>query len=403
MSEPRGPVYMTLPRELLAEPAVHARRDTSRPLGVPPASPSLQAIEEAAAILAKAEFPLIITSSAGRNPDCVGLLATLANDFALPVVQNETRDLNLQTNHPMHVGYDSSAWLGQADAVLVLDCVVPWIPKTVLPKAGAKIIHASSDPLAARFPFREIETDVLVGGDTRAILTMLHAALREAMKGKQSAIESRRKTISAAHDDQQIKRKQLVEKVKSQTPIHPVWLAACVNEAMAKDAIIVSELGLMAGHLDLNYPSSYMGGLLSGGLGFGLGAGLGAKIAAPKREVIISCGDGSYMFGNPLPFHYVARSENLPVLSIIHNNSSWHAVRRSTLDVYPEGVAAKANTMALTDLKPSPDFEKMADTCGGYGEKVEDPAELPKALKRALDKVRSGTPALLNVITVPGR
>lgn len=403
MSEPRGPVYMTLPRELLAEPAVHGRRDTKRPLGVPPAAPPQQSIDEAAAILAKAEFPLIITSSSGRDPACVALLAALASDFALPVVQNEVRDLNLPTNHPMHVGFDSSVWLDKADAILVLDSVVPWIPKTHAPKAGAKIIHASNDPLAARYPFREFETDLLVGGETRAIIAMLHAALRDAMKNKQSTIESRRKTITAAHEDLMVKRKQAIEKLKTQKPIHPAYLTACVNDVKAEDAVIVSELGLIAGQLDLTHPGSYMGGLLSGGLGFGLGAGLGAKIANPNREVIVSVGDGSYMFGNPLPFHYVARSENLPILTIIHNNSSWHAVRRSTLDVYPEGVAAKANTMALTDLKPSPDFEKMADTCGGYGEKVEDPAELPAALKRALDKVRSGTPALLNVITVPGR
>jgi len=74
-------------------------------------------------------------------------------------------------------------------------------------------------------------------------------------------------------------------------------------------------------------------------------------------------------------------------------------VRRATLDVYPDGAAAKANTMALTDLKPSPSFEKTIETCGGYGEKVENPGDLPGALKRAFDKVRSGTSAMLNVHT----
>ena len=102
-----------------------------------------------------------------------------------------------------------------------------------------------------------------------------------------------------------------------------------------------------------------MGSLLAGGLGFGLGAALGAKLAAPEREVISIVGDGSYMFGNPLPFHYVGRAENLPTLTIIANNQTWHAVRASTLDVFPGGYAAKANTMPLTELKPSPDYEKV--------------------------------------------
>ena len=68
MSEPRGPVYLTLPREVLADPATRARRSTVRPLGALPPEPAQAAIEEAAALIAKAEFPLIITSSVGRNP-----------------------------------------------------------------------------------------------------------------------------------------------------------------------------------------------------------------------------------------------------------------------------------------------------------------------------------------------
>jgi len=110
-------------------------------------------------------------------------------------------------------------------------------------------------------------------------------------------------------------------------------------------------------------------------------------------------GAGSYMFGNPLPFHYVRRAENLTTLTIIANNQVWHAVKRATLDVYPEGRAAKANVMPLTELKPSPDYEKVIETCGGHGEKVESPAALMPALRRGLEAVRSGTPALLNVFT----
>jgi acetolactate synthase I/II/III large subunit len=142
-----------------------------------------------------------------------------------------------------------------------------------------------------------------------------------------------------------------------------------------------------------------MGSLLAGGLGFGLGAALGAKLAAPEREVISVVGDGSYMFGNPLPFHFVGRAENLPTLTIIANNQVWHAVRQSTLDVFPGGHAAKANIMPLTELKPTPDYEKVITTCGGVGEKVEQPEQLLPALKRAFEAVRSGTPALVNVIT----
>jgi acetolactate synthase-1/2/3 large subunit len=55
--------------------------------------------------------------------------------------------------------------------------------------------------------------------------------------------------------------------------------------------------------------------------------------------------------------------------------------------------------MPLTELKPSPGFEKIVETCGGRGEKVEGPGELMGALERSIDAVRSGTPATLNVMT----
>ena len=130
-----------------------------------------------------------------------------------------------------------------------------------------------------------------------------------------------------------------------------------------------------------------------------MGAGLGAKLAAPEREVIVAVGDGSYMFGNPVSYHYVGRSEKLPTLTIVANNHSWHAVRQSTLDVFPDGHAAKANIMPLTRLDPSPDFEKVVETCGGRGEKVEGPDKLHAALERSLKTVGDGTPVTLNVLT----
>ncbi len=191
----------------------------------------------------------------------------------------------------------------------------------------------------------------------------------------------------------------VLEGARDQVPIHPAWLAECVNARKAKDAIVISELGVSPAFLDLTEPRTYIGNMLAGGLGMGLGAALGAKLAAPEREVIVTVGDGSYMFGNPLPYHYVARAENLPTLTIVANNQSWHAVRTATLDVYPDGDAAKANVMPLTELKPAPAYEKVIETCGGRGERVEKPGDLPGAIARGLEAVRSGIPALINVVT----
>ncbi len=273
MSEPRGPVYLTLPREVLMHPTVSARRDTVRPLGATAPEPSHRAIEEAANLLANAEFPLIVTASVGRNHAAVGALAALADAFAIPVVQSEARDLNLPTDHAMNMGFEAGAVLPKADVILVLDSIVPWMPRAHVPRRDAKIIHVAADPLATRYPFRDFEADLVIAGDPFAALSMLHAALADATKGKSAAMESRRKAAAAAREDLQTRQKKLLDTVKDQSPIHPAWLAHCVNQVKSEDAIIVNELGLSLPHLHLSKPGSFLGNLLSGGLGFGLGAG----------------------------------------------------------------------------------------------------------------------------------
>ena len=281
MSEPRGPVYLTLPREVLCDAAVAPRRNGARPLGASSAVPSRAAIEEAAALLAKAEFPLILTSSAGRTAEAMAGLTALAEDFALPVVQSEARDVSLSTAHPMCLGFDASAHLGKADVIAVFDSAVPWIPRLHPLRPHAKVICFGPDPLFTRYPFREFEGDLLVTGESAAAFAMLREALGEAMAGKGAAIEARRKAIAGLRAEMLAKRAKLIDQVKDQTPIHPLYLAHCLNELKARDAIIVNELGLPVSGLDITTPCSYLGSSLAGGLGFGLGAGLGAKLAAP--------------------------------------------------------------------------------------------------------------------------
>ncbi len=397
MSEPRGPVYLTLPREVLSDPATATRRDGRRSLGAIAAVPSQDAVDQVADLIARAQFPLIVTSALGRSPEAFAAFSKLTEEFALPVAQAEPSDLNLPTNHPMNLGFDMKSLLPRADVVLVLDAPVPWIPKAVTPGRDAKVVHISADPLETQYPFRDFEADLLVTGTARGALPLLHDNLRA--KLKRDDIEKRRKAVAAIRDEMLAARRRALEAAKGRMPISTSHIAACLNELKSKDAIIVNELGVPLSQLHMTEPGSYMGGLLAGGLGFGLGAALGAKLAAPEREVISVVGDGSYMFGNPLPFHYVGRAENLPTLTIISNNRTWYAVRQSTLDVFPEGHAAKANIMPLTELKPSPDYEKVITTCGGVGEKVEQPGDLLAALKRGFEAVRSGTPALVNVIT----
>ena len=151
--------------------------------------------------------------------------------------------------------------------------------------------------------------------------------------------------------------------------------------------ILVSESQLALGNMSLRNPGTFFGTSPSGGLGWGLGAGLGVKLGEPDKRVLNVVGDGSYMFGNPTPAHFVSAAYDLPVLTVIMNNKMWGSVRKATLGLYPEGAASSANQAPLTYLDPAPDYHKIVEASDGYGEEVKDPEDLPAALERGIKAV----------------
>ncbi len=399
MSAPKGPVYMSLPREVLAEQrADHGPLPRGRLLGATAAVPNAAAIEEAADMIAKAESPLIIAGHPSTTRESFLALGELISENGIMFVQGGAYH-NVASNNPMHLGLVNQAVVEKADLIIALDSAVPWMPLNIKPRRDAKFIHIAHDPLFSRYPFRGFEMDLAVAGDPPAAIAMLRDALRDRLKGK-AAVESRRKTIAGLRAAQDDKLKAMIEQVSGLAPISPLWLAACLNKVKEKDAIISDELGVPFPALDLDSPDSWVS-TSSGALGMGLGQMLGAKLAAPKRQVIGIVGDGSYMFGVPTAAHFVARAEKLPTLTIVMNNSQWFAVRRATLAMYPTGHASKANALPVVELAPSVDYEKIVEACGGHGEKVEDPAKLEATLRRSLEKVASGTPVTLAITTRP--
>jgi acetolactate synthase-1/2/3 large subunit len=399
MSEPRGPVYLSLPREVLGSPTPATVDIRERAPGSEPAAPSAEAIAKAADIIANADFPLILTSFAGRSAAGVKALEKLAKDFAIPVVQPFSRDMNISIRHPMHFGSNPGPMMAKADVIVVIDSEVPWIPSREQPGKNTKVIHFAADPLFSTYPVRGFQSDLAIAGASALALALLAKALRAKTKAKAVPIERRRKALAELRRQQLDARAAVIEKAKTQTPIHPAWMAHCINQVKSKDTVVVNELGVPPDQLDMTEPLTYMAASLAGGLGFGLGAALGAKLGRRGSPVIAVVGDGSYMFGNPMAAHQAVASHDLPMLFCVFNNSTWFAVRRATLDVYPDGYASKSNRMPLTMLEPSPHFEKMMDLFGGYGEKVERAEELPAAFERALHAVRvERRQALLNII-----
>ena len=398
LSEPMGPVYLTMPREVLAEPGDAAAAPPAAAPAMPP-GPNPQAIDEAAAILADAQRPLIVTGNAGRSAAGFDALARLAGRHAIPVVSFFARSLCIASDHPMNLGYEPGPMLAEADAVLAVECDVPWIPSLQGPPAGCRVIHLGVDPLFSRYPVRSFPCNLAIDAAPELALPALDAAL-SGQAVDPDTIAARRAALAARAAELRAGWQRAATESRGERPISVAWLSHCIGRVVDENTIVLNELGLSPTHLTLQRPGSYFGLSPAGGLGWGLGAALGAKLAAPDKLVIASMGDGAYMFGNPTPAHYVSRAHDLPVLYIVSNNAGWGAVRAATRAMYPDGAAQQRNAMPLTALDPMPDFETVVAASGGYGERVEDPAALPDALDRAVRAVREeGRQALLNVIT----
>ena len=399
-SEPTGPVYLSLPREVLAEQMDEFTYESPGRQHAPaPPYPNAAATDEAAALLAGAENPLIITNWAGRNPRVWQPLGDLAERYAIPVVQYRNRYMSLPTDHPMNLGYDLNPLLGQADVILVVDVAVPWLPATDKVREDAKVIHMGADPLHSYVPLRGHPCDIALACGTDVGLTVLNQALSSHEGRVKASIDKRRKALAEMWRNQRDGWAKRLDDVKDNKPLHPVWITHCINQLKGDDTIVVKESALASTHIDITQPGTLLNAGAASGLGHGLGVALGAKLAARDRLVIGTHGDGSYMFGNPIASHYVGAEQKLPILTVIFNNQRWQAVRRATVGLNPEGYAAQSSHQPITMLNSIDKYEKAVEVADGYGQRVEDPEDLMPALERGLKAVEvEQRQAVINVI-----
>jgi acetolactate synthase-1/2/3 large subunit len=404
MSEPRGPVYLTLPREWLCE-ALESTELSSDSL-VP--STKMQAddaaLEQAAELLIAAERPLIVTKYLGRNPEAVPLLVELAELLAIPVVQQMSY-LNFPTDHPLYLGVQTIQHSKEADVLFFIDTDVPWEPPSRrFIRADAKIIHLERDPLFTGIPGWGFPADLPITGCSEISLPALTSIVRSKLqksKTKQNHFEERRKRIEAGHHAMWRQVEANIDAVKNEKPISPLWVSKCIGDVVDEKTIIVNETvtSKLADVIHLNRPGSQFGTPLAGHLGWGLGAAIGVKLGAPQATVIAAEGDGSYMFCAPTACHFTAEKYRIPFLTVVYNNQAWNASLNAARGLFPDGVAQKTGNFPGTDLSPSPKFELTAQACGAYAERVEEPEALPGALNRALKVVREEKrQAMLNVI-----
>jgi acetolactate synthase I/II/III large subunit len=304
--------------------------------------------------------------------------------------------VNFPKDHPMHQGHDFDKFWDDTDLAIVIATRTPWYPPSKRPP-DAVVVDIDEVTHRPYMAYQCHQADIYLEGDTTSVLVDLAKAL-DGVKLDENAIAKRRARLTASHDELASQRKAQQAAARKKAPIDPVWLCAALNEAMPDDTIYLDEVtthtNLLREHLALKKPQCLF--TRQGGLGQGLGLSLGLKLANPDRPVVTLIGDGGFLYNPVLQSFGAARDFNLPIMVVIFDNKKYAAMQNMHKRLYPDGTAVEKNTYLGTHIN-GPDYVKVIEAFGGYGERVENPDDLVDALRRGYDANKSGRTALIDV------
>lgn len=403
-TEPYGPVYLAVPREVLWHKADRSREkpQTLKKAGTPTKEPEPETIARAAEILINAENPLIITGHSGRNPDTVPKLIELAETLCTRVLTSDTR-MNFPNTHPLaaflapRAGFNNP-FMANADTILVIDYDLPYAVPPTGPSPEARMVHIDIDMQKNGAPLWGRKPDIAIEGDSGSIIPILTGAIKKKLTDDiRVKLQKRFQQLEAEHNELAREWQSLAESHSQKKPISAHWLSNCISKAIDDDTIIVNQTispSRIVAHL---VQRSKPGNLLSysgGCIGWAIGAALGVKLASPEKTVVSLMGDGAFIYGCPEASLWSSGFYKAPFLSIIFDNQGYGAIKglfREKHDVDNMGA----------DIYGPPDYAKIARACHAYGRTVEDPNDVMPALKEGLERVRSGQPVVLDIRLEP--
>ncbi|HEY6336474.1 MAG TPA: thiamine pyrophosphate-binding protein [Alphaproteobacteria bacterium] len=400
LAPPTGPVFLSLPGDILnAEGDVELMAPTRV---APRLRADRAAIEAAAALLAKADRPLIIAGDAVAQSRAHPEIVALAELLGAPVyAEGIANTASFPASHLLFRGGMARLAplirnvLVQHDLLLSIggDLFTMSLPSEVEPMpSGMPIIHLDLDPweLGKNYP-----ADVALLGDPKATLPELASAIAERMTNAQKTrararFEATSKAALAERDA--LKSKARAEAGKS--PVQALSLIHAIGEMLPKDAVVIEEaVSSSAGirHLLRNDDAQSFFGLRGGGIGWGLPAAIGAKLALPDRPVVALIGDGSAMY--TCQALWTAAHEKIGVVFVILNNASYRILKQRVNALC--GHAAQTDTYVGMDLDdPAVDFVGLARSLGVAADRARTVSDATDLLRKALAE---GGPMLIDV------
>jgi benzoylformate decarboxylase len=398
---PTGPVYLSLPSNLLGETINQANPRAERSRVTPRIAADPEAVQQAARLLADAKRPLIVAGSGIARSGGIEELIKFAELLGAPVVMEPRYSfLSFPTDHPQsfqiaerNPSFNLPGW-GDPDVLLAIGCRLireyRYLPEAVI-KPETSCIHIEEDPweIGKVFP-----VDLGIIADAKSALKSLLDVYPK-MAGTQNGRQQRLETIRSAKAQAKAELEERVKQGWDGMPISMARLARTLDRLLEKDTLIVNESptskDILMANFSFSSARSYFSNSSGGYLGWGLGAAIGAKLAAPKRPVVACLGDGSTMFG--LQGLWTLAKYRVPLLVIVFNNRAYMAVKNQFRG--SEERIRLAAEMGAELVGPEINFARIADTFGIFGQRVEQPDAIEPALKRA---VEHHGPALVDVV-----
>ena len=409
-TQPGGPVFISFPKNLLAQEGVTAKIAPQEMFTISTQiKPDRRLIKKAARLLIESKSPILYVGDEIWKSQATPLAVELAELLGIPVTDSyPTRRQafrNFPTNHPLYIGgYKGSLMEYPKNHDLFINVGAnmfrPFYASQIIKfPPDMRIIHMSIDSAEIG---RNYPTDVPILADVKESLKALISAVKRMALKKRKRLEAIRKDRFARtkeYSDLRKSRFKAVQKDLDESPISSTRLAKDLNDILDKDAIIVNE-SLTSGRFVFENMTFAEGektyfGTSGSSLGWGTGAAIGVKLARPNRQVALMTGDGSFMFG-PQALWTMARYK-IPVITVIWNNRNYQAVRGG-FNKMAKRAAKLGRYPGLYLGSPNIEFAALAKSMGVGGETVTDPGKIKPALERAVKATRKGEPYLVDVV-----
>ncbi|HAM55500.1 MAG TPA: hypothetical protein DCQ64_08870 [Candidatus Rokubacteria bacterium] len=387
------PVLVELPVDLLREDVPDGWSYTPAPRLR--TAPDPADVARAAEVLVAAERPVIYAGQGVHYARAWQALRELAELLEAPVTTSLQGKSAFPENHPLALGSGGRSiskqlhhFLTGADLIFGVGCSFATTNYGVAMPKGPSIVHATLDPTDLN---KDVPAAHALIGDADLTLQALLAEVGDRLHGKRrgraAAVTQEIRRLKSEWLTQWMPR--LTAETRPLSPYRVLWdLMHTVDVA---ETIITHDAGSPRDQISPFWepvaPLGYIGWGKTTQLGYGLGLAMGAKLAEPDKLCVNVWGDAAIGFTG-MDFETAVR-ERIPILSVLLNNSSM-AIELKVMKVATEKYRS-------TDI--SGNYADFARALGGWGERVTEPGAIVPAIKRAIDRTREGTPALLEFIT----